>query len=126
MDNFYHGQQQQPAPISADAKGMAMLLHLSTLAGFIIPPGNIIAPLIIWAVKKHESPLIDDQGKEVVNFQLSVLIYAVISAVLILVIIGIPLLVGVGIFDLVFTIIGAMRANEGQYFRYPLNIRFLK
>lgn len=127
MDDFYRGPEgTEQQPISADAKSMGMLMHLSTLSGFVVPFGNIIAPLIIWAVKKDESPFINDQGKEVVNFQLSVTIYAVICAVLILVVIGLPMIIGLAVFILVYTVIGAMRANEGVYYRYPLNLRLMK
>ncbi|HKJ33078.1 MAG TPA: DUF4870 domain-containing protein, partial [Balneolales bacterium] len=53
----------------------AMLCHLGTLTGFVIPFGNIIVPAVIWKMKKDVSPLIDEQGKESLNFQISLLIY---------------------------------------------------
>jgi len=103
-----------------------MLCHLSALAGFIIPFGNIIGPLVIWLIKKDESPFVDDQGKESLNFQISITIYCLIAAVLILVIIGIFLLIGLGIFAIVMIIIAAVKANNGEKFRYPLTIRFVR
>ncbi|MDZ7291403.1 MAG: DUF4870 domain-containing protein [candidate division KSB1 bacterium] len=108
-----------------DERTWAMFCHLSALAGFIIPFGNIIGPLVIWSIKKDEFPLVNDQGKEALNFQISMTIYIIASLVLILLLIGIPLLIGVGFFGLIVTIIAAVKANEGIKYRYPLNIRFV-
>jgi uncharacterized Tic20 family protein len=120
------GTGTPPSATTKDERTWAMLCHISTLSGFIIPFGNIIAPLIIWMIKKDEFPLVADQGKEVVNFQISLTIYILISIVLIILLIGIALLIGLGLFDLIVTIIGAMKANEGEKYRYPLAIRFIK
>lgn len=103
----------------------AMLCHLSIFIGFIIPFGNIIAPLIIWLIKKDEFSLVDDQGKEVLNFQISATIYCVASCILIIILIGIPLLIALGIFVIITTVIGAIKSNDGIKYRYPLTIRFL-
>jgi uncharacterized Tic20 family protein len=103
----------------------AMLCHLSIFIGFIIPFGNVIAPLVIWLIKKDEFPLVDDQGKEVLNFQISVTIYFIASIILIFILIGIPLLIAVGVFVIITTVIGAIKANEGIKYRYPLSIRFI-
>ena len=103
-----------------------MVCHLSAFAGFIIPLGNIIAPLVIWLIKRAESPFIDDQGKEALNFQISMIIYAVISWILVTIFIGYLLLFAVGIFDIVMVIMAALKSNEGEMFRYPLCIRFIK
>ena len=109
-----------------DARTWAMLCHLGALAGYIIPFGNIIAPLVIWLIKKDESPLVDDQGKESLNFQISITIYALVALVLTLIIIGFILLPAVGIFGLVMVIIAAVQSNSGEKYRYPLCIRFIK
>lgn len=103
-----------------------MFCHLSALAGFIIPFGNIIGPLILWQMKKTESAFIDDQGKEALNFQITITIAAIVSAILIVVLIGAFLLPAVGLIALVFTIIGAIKANEGVTYRYPFAIRLVK
>jgi len=103
-----------------------LIVHLSALAGFIVPFGHIIGPLVVWLIKKDESPIVDDQGKEAINFQISMTLYAVIAAILILVIIGIFLLIGIGILDIVLVIIAAVKANAGEKFRYPLTIRFIR
>jgi len=111
---------------SKDEKTFAMFCHLSALAGFIIPFGNIIGPLILWQMKKAESAFIDDQGKEALNFQITIGIAALICLVLIFVLIGAFLLPLVGIVALIFTIIGAIKANEGVTYRYPFAIRLVK
>ena len=103
-----------------------MLCHLSALAGFVIPFGNIIGPVLVWQIKKNEFPSVDEHGKESVNFQISVLIYCAICFVLTFVLIGIPLLVAVGLGSLVLIIIAGIKANNGEHYRYPLTIRFIK
>jgi uncharacterized Tic20 family protein len=103
-----------------------MLCHLSALAGFIIPVGNIIGPLIVWQIKKTEFPQVDDQGKEALNFQITVLLAAIVSFVLMFVVIGIFLLAAVGIANLVFIIIATLRANQGELYKYPFNLRLIK
>lgn len=113
-----------PAP--QEQRMMAMLCHLSSLAGFIIPFGNIVGPLIFWLINKDKMPFVDDQGKESLNFQITVTIASIISAILIVVLIGFLLIFAVLIFWLVFTIIASMKANNGEYYRYPLTIRLIK
>jgi len=120
--------------LNKDARMWAMICHLGGLGGLlpIVPAiGCIIAPLIIWQVKKDEDPFIDEQGKEAVNFQISMLLYALAGSVACAITcIGaflIPVVVViVGIFDLVFLLIAAVKANDGHHYRYPLTIRFIK
>ena len=109
-----------------DARTWAMFCHIGAFAGYIIPFGNIIAPLIIWLIKKSESSLVDDQGKESLNFQISVTIYAFVALLLTLILIGYVVFVALVIFDLVMVIIAAVKVNEGEKYRYPLCIRFIK
>ena len=116
----------EEASTSKEERTWAMACHLSSISGFIIPLGNIFVPLVIWLVKKDEFPLVADQGKEALNFQITVLIAAIISALLTLVTIGFLLLPVVGIYWLVFTIIAAIRSNEGQSYRYPYTLRLIK
>ncbi len=108
-----------------DARMWGMFCHLSALAGAIIPLGSILGPLIIWSIKKNEYPFVDDQGKEALNFNISMAIYLIISAILIILVIGIFLLIALGIFQLIMIIIAAIKANNGETFRYPLAIRFV-
>ena len=109
-----------------DARTWAMFCHIGAFAGYIIPFGHIIAPLIIWLIKKAESPLVDDQGKESLNFQISMTIYAIVAGLLTLIFIGFILLIALVIFELVIVIIAAVKANSGEKYRYPLCIRFIK
>lgn len=103
-----------------------MLAHLSALAGFIIPFGNILGPIIVWQIKKHEMPVVVAHAKEALNFQLSCFIYLIVAAILILVVVGIPLMVLIGLGNLVCVIIAALKANDGKPWQYPVTIRFLK
>jgi uncharacterized Tic20 family protein len=119
----------QPIPeveLSKDAKTWGMLCHLIALAGFVVPFGNIIGPLVIWLIKKDEYPFVDDQGKESLNFQISMTIYFIISAILIIVVIGILLMIALVIVEVIFIIIATVKANSGEKYRYPLTIRLIK
>lgn len=109
-----------------EARTWAMATHLSVLSGFIIPFGNIIAPLVIWLIKKDEFPFVNDQGKEALNFQITVSIAAVISGVLTMICIGIPMLIAVAIVNIVFPIIAGIKANDGIEYRYPFTLRLIK
>ncbi len=103
-----------------------MLCHLSALSGFIIPFGSLIGPLVVWQIKKNQYPIVDDQGKEALNFQITITLAAIVSAILIVVLVGIALLIAVGIASLVFTIIAAIKANNGETYRYPFCLRLIK
>lgn len=122
------GPPPTPVPGSAsEERTWAMLAHLAGLLLFIsVPLANIIGPLVVWLIKKDTMPLVDDQGKEALNFQISVTIYLIVSAILIIGMIGIVLVPAVIIFDVVVTIIAAIKANQGEAYRYPLCIRFIK
>ena len=105
----------------------AMACHLAALSGFVIPFGNIVGPLIVWLIKKESMPLVDQHGKESLNFQITVLIAAIISFVLMFVFIGILLIFVVAIGALVLTILAAVKVANGQTdYRYPWAIRLLK
>jgi uncharacterized Tic20 family protein len=112
---------------SKDARKWAMFCHLSALVGIL---GNglgfLVGPLGVWLLKKEDDPFINEQGKEAVNFQITMFIALFVSGVLVLVVIGIVMLIVVGIMMVVFPIIGAIRANEGESYRYPFSIRFIQ
>jgi uncharacterized Tic20 family protein len=111
---------------SKDERTWAMLCHFSTYIGFIFPFWNIIVPLIIWLSKREDLPLVEDQGREVLNFQISMTIYFIISGILCIILIGIPILIGLIIFDFIITIVAAISANDGKYYRYPINLKLIK
>ncbi|MEE9213099.1 MAG: DUF4870 domain-containing protein, partial [Phycisphaeraceae bacterium] len=106
---------------------MGMLCHILALAGFVVPlVGNIFGPLIIWLIKKDDHPFINDQGKESLNFQITVVIAVVICLALFCVGIGVFLLPLVGLANLVFIIIAAVNAYDGKLYRYPFALRLIK
>jgi uncharacterized protein len=119
--------QPPPTPISsADVRTWNVLCHASALLGlFLHFLGHLLGPLIVWLVKRGDSPEIDAHGKESLNFQLSMLIYDAIAAILCLVLIGIPILIALWIMNTVCVIIASIRASEGKFYRYPITIRFL-
>jgi uncharacterized protein len=124
MNNMqYRPSQELQTP---DQKQMGMFLHLSQLANLVLPPAGIIVPIVIWQIKKDEMPALDAHGKMVVNWLISSLIYGIISGILVLVVVGIFFLLALGILGIVFPIIGAIKANNGEYWEYPLTIKFLK
>lgn len=99
---------------------MAMLCHLLSIAvGFL-------GPLVLWLIKKDQSPFVDDQGKEALNFQITVFIAALVSALSMFICIGFVLLPAVGIANLVFCIIGGIEANKGTLYRYPVCLRLIQ
>ncbi|MBM4026594.1 MAG: DUF4870 domain-containing protein [Planctomycetes bacterium] len=113
------------------ARMWAMFCHLAGLAWLLpITPafGSVLGPLIVWLIKKNEFPFVDDQGKEAVNFQITMLIYGAVAALLMFICIGFVLLPIVMIVDVVFLVIAAIKANDGEHYRYPypLIIRFIK
>ena len=114
-------------PISEDEeRKWAMFAHIGTFASMFVPLGNIIAPIVIWQIKKNDSPFVVEQAKESLNFQITLMIYALISFPLVFIIIGFFLIFGLVIFSLIFIIIAGVKANEGEHYRYPITIRMVK
>jgi uncharacterized Tic20 family protein len=114
-------QTQQPSEqISKDARTWAMLCHLLAIfTGFI-------APLVIWLIKKDEDSFIDSHGKEALNFQITVAIASIVSWLLCFACVGFVLLPAVLIVNIIFCILATIKANNGQAYRYPVSIRFIK
>jgi uncharacterized Tic20 family protein len=127
-----------PAPVkSSDERNWCMWCHLSALAGFLVPFGNILGPLIIWQMKRNEFPAINDHGKEALNFQLAVVIYmlggGILSFLLVLSCIGavflpvvILALMAIHFGALVLAIVAGIKSGEGTLYRYPLTLRLIK
>ena len=112
---------------SRDVRTWNVLCHATALAGFFVPwAGHILGPLIVWLAKRGDSPEINEYGKESLNFQISMLIYNVIAAVLCLVLIGFIILAILHILNLVLVIIASIQASEGKFYRYPMTIRFIQ
>lgn len=102
-----------------------MMCHLSALPFFYTLLGGIIAPLVVWSIKKDEFAFVDVHGKEAINFQLTMLIYWGIAIALACLTFGAS--VGVAtVFDVVLVVIASVRANSGELYRYPFTIRLIK
>lgn len=109
-----------------DARTWGMACHLAGLAMFVpIGFGQIIGPLVVWLVKRDEHPFVDEQGKEALNFQISMTIYMLVAGIITCWLAGLGIVVVV-IVDIVFLIMAATKANNGESYRYPLTIRFIK
>ncbi len=113
-------------PWGMDASAFCLLMHLSQLSNYIIPGLGVALPIVMWATNKEDSAEIDAHGKNIMNWMLSALIYGVICAILTVVYVGTLGLFALGLCNLAFVIIGAVKANKGQLWRYPLSIRFFK
>ncbi|MEN3370697.1 MAG: uncharacterized protein V7609_2840 [Verrucomicrobiota bacterium] len=87
--------------------------------------GHILGPLIVWLAKRGDAPEIDAHGKEALNFQISMLIYSIVAGILCLILIGFALLAILHVLNVVFVIIAAIRASEGQLYRYPFTLRLI-
>jgi uncharacterized Tic20 family protein len=118
------GQQmgQSVNSLTSDVTNLTLFMHL----GQLIPGPGWLVPLIFWLMKKDESPAIDAHGKLILNWILSAVIYAFVGSLLIFVVVGVIILPILGIMGLVFPIIGALKAKDGELWPYPLTIEFLK
>jgi uncharacterized Tic20 family protein len=120
---------QPPVPAastSSEVRTWSVLCHASALLGlFLHFFGHMLGPLIVWLIKRDLSPEVDANGKESLNFQISMLIYDIIAGILCLVLIGIPILIALWILNTVFVIIASVKTSEGKFYRYPFTIRFL-
>lgn len=119
-----------PVP-DQDARTWAMVAHLSALVGLLgNGVGFFLGPLAVWAFKKDSHPFVDEQGKEAINFQLTLIIVGAIAVAVMFTIIGIvialPVLLIVTIVMVVMPIVAGVRANQGEHYRYPLSWRLIK
>ena len=115
---------------SKDARMWAMFCHLAGLGWllwWIVPLiGGVIGPLVVWQIKREKDGFIDEQGKEALNFQISMLLYCIVAGVLCFACVGFVLLPIVAVADTGLAIIASIKAGNGQHYRYPLTIRFIK
>jgi len=109
-----------------DERTWGMLAHLAAFSGFIVPFGNLIGPLLVWLLKREQLAFVADQGKESLNFNITVLIGAAICGALVFVFIGILLGVALFIAWLALTIVAGIKASEGIRYRYPFALRLVK
>ncbi len=123
----YNMQYRPPVGLQTpEQKQWGLLIHLSQFLNFIFPFGGVIAPIVMWQMKKDEMPAIDAHGKMIVNWAISSVIYTIVSIPLMFILVGFLSLFAVIIMGVVFPIIGAIKANNGELWEYPLTIKFLK
>ncbi len=123
-----------PPPITPESQARTwnMLCHLSALAGLVIPFGNLLGPLLIWQIKKHELPSVEAHGKAALNFQLTVTIAALMGGALAFVLSFVcigwllaPVVILIGLAGLVFAVIAGLKANDGQEYKYPFSLTLI-
>jgi uncharacterized protein len=123
-------RMNEPNPVAGvptqDERTWGMLAHLTAFSGFLIPLGSVIAPLIIWLIKRDQSEFVADQGKEALNFNISVVLAGVVCGILVWIFIGILLGVALFFYWLAMTIVAGIKANEGLRYRYPFTLRLIK
>lgn len=113
-------QSTQVGDVSQDSKNMGMLCHLLGLFT------SFIGPLVIWLIKKEDDKYVDSQGKEALNFQITVILAGILSGILSFVCIGIVLALAVSVCDLIFCIMACIAASKGEDYRYPVSLRLVK
>lgn len=113
-------------PPSSEDKNWAMLCHLGAFAGFVLPFANVFVPLVLWLMKKDTSAFVEAHGKEVVNFQITLTGVLALCTLLYLVLIGFMFHIIFVVFAVVVTVLGAIKAQNGEGFRYPLTWRLVK
>jgi uncharacterized Tic20 family protein len=104
---------------------LLVVTHLSQLLIFISGFGGLIVPLVIWATQKENVYNMDQQGKNIVNFQLSMLVYSIICIPLVFVVVGIFGLIALCLLSFIFPIMNAIRASHGESPKYPLSLNFI-
>ena len=125
-ENKHSNQTENFRPWGIELNQFCMFMHLAQFAGLIVPFASIVLPIVMWTTNKDKSELIDQHGKHILNWIISSFIYLFVSFILIFVIIGFLAIFAVAICSIVFTIMGAIKANNGEVYKYPLSITFIK
>lgn len=124
--NDYNHDAAAVTATSPEERQWALFAHLSTFIGLIIPFGTLLGPLVVWLIKKDTMPFVNDQGKEALNFHITLIITLLVLSPTICIGIGFFLLPAIGIAALVLVIIAAVKANGGEAYRYPFTLRLIK
>ncbi|MFC1477381.1 DUF4870 domain-containing protein [candidate division KSB1 bacterium] len=121
------GNTDSHEELPREVRQWAMFCHLSALSGLMFNGiGFLVGPLIVWLLKREEHPFIDQQGKEAVNFQITMFLAIFACVLLILLIVPILILLVIPFLMIIFPIIGAIKADRGEEYKYPITIRFIK
>jgi uncharacterized Tic20 family protein len=119
-------QAATAAVVDEAARNSAVAAHLSTFAGLVVPFGSVIGPLAVWLTRRDRDPFIDQAGREALNFGISVAIYGVVVLVAAMMLVGIPLLMVGVVAWVVLASLAAVKASQGQPYRYPLTLRLVR
>ena len=116
-----------PDTLELQTRQWAMFIHLGQLAGYAIPIAGLVLPIILWQIKRNELPGVDVHGKNVCNWIISELIYGALGCALIFACwTGLLILIPLGIIGIIFPIIGGLKANNGEIWKYPLSLTLIK
>lgn len=124
MDDPYTPKPEKA--YTKEERNWAVVMHLSILTGVMIPWAGFVVPFALWLIKKNDSDYLDRQGKEVINFLITILILSAVGAVLTVVLIGIAILGAVFVISLVLSIWAAIKVSDGEDFRYPYILRLIR
>ncbi|MEN8235584.1 MAG: DUF4870 domain-containing protein [Actinomycetota bacterium] len=116
--------EQTAASIAPDSRAWATASHMSAFVQFAGIPAAL-GPLVIWLLKR-EDPHVEDQAKEALNFNISYMIYGFVAAVSIILLVGLILLPVVLVMWFVLVIVATVKASAGEFYRYPMTIRFIR
>ena len=113
-------------PWGMEVNQFCTFMHLSQFASFVVPIAGLVLPVVMWSTNKDQSEQVNEHGKSILNWIISSLIYYVASTILMFLLIGFVTIFAVAICSIIFTIMGAIKANDGKMYNYPLTIRFIK
>ena len=113
-------------PVYREDRQMLLFAHLSQLLNLFTGFGGFLVPLVIWLTQKDKVEHMDKQGKQIMNFQLTMILAALVAVPLMLILVGFVILAGVALLTLIFPIINAIKANDGEPTHYPLSIKFFR
>jgi uncharacterized protein len=116
----------QDGSVDPQVRTTAVAAHLSTLVGLVVPFGSVIGPLAVWLTRRDRDPFIDQNGREALNFGISIAIYGAVVLVAALMLVGIPLLIIGMIAWVALASLAAVKASHGQTYRYPLTLRLVR
>jgi uncharacterized Tic20 family protein len=119
-------QATRAAAVDEEVRTTAVAAHLSTLAGLVVPFGSVIGPLAVWLTRRDRDPFIDQVGREALNFGISIAVYSAVVLIAALMLVGIPLLIAGVVAWVVLASLAAVKASQGQAYRYPLTMRFVR